>query len=107
MGQILQRRSPADADDVAALNDVVDVSGAALSDVFLYFLFIFNGRVGDADVAQSVGGSYFLGQLALVSMGSKISMRTKPLSLACCKSRETEGRDNFISLAISAWLKLD
>ena len=69
MRQVVQRRSPADADDVAVLNDVIDIGGAVLTDVFFYFFFIFNGSVGDADVAQAVGSGYFLRQLALVFDG--------------------------------------
>ena len=59
MRQVVQRRSPADADDVAVLNDVIDIGGAALADVFFYFFFIFNGSVGDADIAQAVGAATF------------------------------------------------
>lgn len=34
MGQVVQRCPPADANDVAVLNDVIDIGGAALADVF-------------------------------------------------------------------------
>lgn len=69
MGQVVQRCPPADANDIAVLNDVIDIGGAALADVFFYFFFIFNGSVGDADIAQAVGCSYLLSQLALVFDG--------------------------------------
>ncbi len=66
MGQAVQGCTPADADDVAVLDDFVDVSCAALADIFLDFFFIFDGGVGDANLAQPVDRSHFLGQLALV-----------------------------------------
>ena len=45
MGQAVQGCTPADADDVAVLDDFVDVSCAALADIFLDFFFIFDGAL--------------------------------------------------------------
>ena len=69
MGQAVQGCTPADADDVAVLDDFIDIGCAALADIFLDFFFIFDGGVGDADLAQPVDRSHFLGQLALVFDG--------------------------------------
>ncbi len=67
--EAVQRRTPADADDVAVLDDFVDIGRAALADVFLHFFFVFNGRIGDADIAQAIGSGDFFCQLALVLDG--------------------------------------
>lgn len=107
VGQAVQGRAPADADDVPVLDDFIDIGSAALAYVFLDLFFVFDRGVGDADIAQAVNGGDFLGQLALVFDGVEDSMRTKPMSLAYCKSRDTDGRDSCSSLAISAWLKPD
>ena len=67
--EAVQRRTPADADDVAVLDDFVDIGRAALADVFLHFFFVFNRRIGDADIAQAIGSGDFFCQLALVLDG--------------------------------------
>ena len=62
-------RAPADADDVAVLDDFAEVFGAYLADIFFDVFFVFNGRVGDAGVLEAEGGNDFFGQEALVFDG--------------------------------------
>lgn len=100
-------RAPADADDVAVLDDFAEVFGAYLADIFFDVFFVFNGRVGDAGVLEAEGGNDFLARRLWSSMGSKISMRTKPMSFAYWRMRDTDGRDRLSSLAISVWLYPD
>ena len=69
VGQAVQGRAPADADDVPVLDDFIDIGSAALAYVFLDLFFVFDRGVGDADIAQAVSGGDFLGQLALVFDG--------------------------------------
>ena len=69
VGQAVQGRAPADADDVPVLDDFIDIGCAALADIFLDFFFVFDRGVGDSDIAQAISGGDFLRQLALVFDG--------------------------------------